>query len=161
MQFQQGQFAGRGREGQRDDCKRFPFLPRSVRESSWWSASRERFRVRAAGMEWESPLVHPLLGIGRRRTLRADGPKNDSGCTVDNGETLGQQAGISVIKLAVGKARLCFNSKGFTDHESGGFRFLLMQGAGYERPALDAVEQLAGDLAEQYRESLGGWHVGQ
>src|SRR5215471_5884093 len=112
-------------------------------------------------MGWESPLVHPLLGIGRRRDLRADASKNDGGGTVDNGETLGQQAGISVIKLAVGKCGLAVESKCFTDHKSSGFGFLLVQGAGYERPALDDVKQLAGYLAEQHRESLGGWHVGQ
>src|SRR5215468_7595701 len=120
MRFQQWQFAGRGREGHRDDCTNFPFHPRSVRESSWSSASRLWFRVQAARMGWESPLVHPLLGIGRRRNLRADGPKNDCGGTVDNGETLGQQAGISVIKLAIGKCRLAVESECFADHESGG-----------------------------------------
>src|SRR5579864_7827129 len=117
MRFQQWQFAGRGREGHRDGCTKSPFHPRSVRESSLWSASRVWFRVQAARMGWESPLVHPLLGIGWGRNLRADGPKNDGGCTVDNGETLGQQAGISVIELAIGKCGLV-ESECFTDHES-------------------------------------------
>src|SRR5579864_8916497 len=149
MRFQQWQFAGRGREGHRDDCTKFPFPPRSVREFSWWSASHQRLPIQAARMEWECSLVHPLLGIGCRRHLRADASKNDGGCTVDNGETLRQQAGISVIKLAAGKGGLAVQSKGFADYESGGLGFLLMQGAGYERPALDGVKQLAGYFAEQ------------
>src|SRR5579872_341661 len=126
MRFQQWQFAGRGREGHGDDRTRFRFHPRSAREFSLWSASRVWFRVQAARMEWESPLVHPLLGIGRRRHLGADGPKNDGGCTVNNGETLGQQAGISVIKLAIGKCGLAVQSKCFADYESGGFGFLMV-----------------------------------
>jgi hypothetical protein len=51
------------------------------------------------GLCWS--LLHPLNGLGRRPTLGADGPKDGSGCAVDNLQTLSQQAGISVIELAV------------------------------------------------------------
>src|SRR6476620_7577142 len=101
-------------------------------------------------MEQGRSLVHPLGGIGRRRNLWADGRKNEGGCTVDNGETFGQQAGISVIELAVGKCGLALQSERFADYNSRGFGFLLMQGAGHERPALDGIKQLAGYLSEQH-----------
>src|SRR5205807_682348 len=68
----------------------------------------------------EGSLVHPLSRLGRRCILRAECPKNGSGCAVNHLQTLGQEAGISVIKLAVRKRGLALKSQGFTDHESGG-----------------------------------------
>src|SRR5205809_2870084 len=112
-------------------------------------------------MERGRSLLHLLSELGRRSILGAECPKDLSGCAVNHLQTLGQQAGISVVKLAVRECGLALKSKGFTDHESGGFGFLLVQGAGYKCPARDRVKHLVGYLAQQNRESLGGFHVGE
>src|SRR5438045_4109054 len=98
-------------------------------------------------MEWRCSLVHPLSRLGRRCILRVDGPKNGSCCAVNHLQTLGQQAGISVIKLAVRERGFALKSKGFADYESGGFGFLLVQCAGYKCPARDRIKHLVGYLA--------------
>src|SRR5437660_5760029 len=112
-------------------------------------------------MEQGCSLLHLLSELGRRSILGADGPKDLSGCAVNYLQTLGQETGISVVKLAVRKRGLALKSKGFADHESGGFGFLLVQCAGYKCPALGRVKHLVGYLAQQNRESLGGFHVGE
>src|SRR5205809_1804439 len=112
-------------------------------------------------MERGRSLLHLLSELGRRSILGAECPKDLSGCAVNHLQTLGQQAGISVVKLAVRECGLALKPKGFTDHESGGFGLLLVQGAGYKCPALDRVKHLVGYLAQQNRESLGRFHVGE
>src|SRR5437660_4572965 len=112
-------------------------------------------------MEQGCSLLHLLSELGRRSILGADGPKDLSGCAVNYLQTLGQETGISVVKLAVRECGLALKSKGFTDHESGGFGFLLVQGAGYKCPALGRVKHLVGYLAQQNRESLGGFQIGE
>src|SRR5205809_5188850 len=99
-------------------------------------------------MERGWPLLHPLNELGRRSFLGADNPKDLSGCAVNYLQTLGQQAGISVVKLAVRKRGLALKAKGFTDHESGRFGFLLVQSAGYKCPALGRVKHLVGYLPQ-------------
>src|SRR5437660_2144078 len=112
-------------------------------------------------MEQGCSLLHLLSELGRRSILGADGPKDLSGCAVNYLQTLGQETGISVVKLAVRRRGLALKSKGFTDDESGGFGLLLVQGAGYKCPALGRIKHLVGYLAQQNRESLGGFHVGE
>src|SRR5438067_869561 len=111
-------------------------------------------------MERGWPLLHLLSEVGRRSILGAGGPKDSSGCAVDYFQTFDQQAGVTVVKLAVGKSCLGFQSQGFTNHKSGSLGFLLVNHASYKSPALSSVQNLTGYLTQQYRESLGGLHVG-
>lgn len=87
----------------------------------------------AVGLWWS--LLHPLSRLGQGAILGSDCPKDGSGCAVDNLQTLTQQTRIPVIELAVRKFGLVFQSKCFTDHEGGGFGFLLVQSSGYKGAA--------------------------
>src|SRR5437879_3144380 len=107
-------------------------------------------------MERGCSLPHLLNEVGRRSILGTDCPKDSSGCAVDYFQTFDQQAGITIVKLAVSKDGLGFQSQGFTNHKSGSFGFLLVNHASYKSAALSFVQHLTGYLTQQYRESLGG-----
>jgi hypothetical protein len=82
-------------------------------------------------------LLHSLSILG------ADGPKDLSGGAVYDFKALGQQLSVTVVKLAIGKSGLAFESKRFADHKSGGLGFLLMNSAGNKRATLDCIQHLA------------------